>query len=128
MNRNILWGVAAICLLTWMPFMVIGCGALWPTEPSAVQIDVDDNEGTVIIDISDDDVLVGTNGPTGDITINTGDEESCCEEDSPIIEDGRCWSSCESKNLLPVEQCEACSRGERSCVWPWEVDAECLSK
>ena len=105
---------------------MMSCGALWPTEPSGVKIDVDKNEGTVIIEVSDDDVLIGTNGPTGDITVNTGDGQ-CCEDD--VTQDlSRCWSTCQSKNVLEPEECAACARGERECIWPWEVDYECLQE
>jgi len=56
-------------------------------------------------------------------------DDSCgeCGGESEIP-DGRCWSTCESKTVLPASECDACARQERSCVWPWEVDEVCLTE
>lgn len=52
----------------------------------------------------------------------------CCEEEEVSTEDNRCWTSCESKNPMSVEACQACQRGEIECILPWEVDIECILK
>ena len=60
---------------------------------------------------------------SGDIHIEPG----CCDDEQEQ-DFSRCWSTCWSKNELDPAECAACARGERDCVWPWEVDYECLQE
>jgi len=77
------------------------------------------NENVIEQDWNDQDTSTGNN-------FHDAGCDSCDEGSN--LEDGRCWSSCTSKNLLSKAECERCAAGERSCVWPWQVDEECLNE
>ena len=85
--------------------MIIGC------EDNSVSITGSERvEITIIEEEGDGDLDVG-----------------CCDGEEER-DYSRCWSTCQSKNLLDPDECAACQRGDRDCVWPWEVDIECLQE
>ena len=79
----------------------------------------DDYSKTYNLTGTEDTTIVDESGE-GDVEIG------CCDEKEDDY--SRCWSTCQSKNELDPEECAACERGERDCVWPWEIDRECLQE
>jgi hypothetical protein len=94
-----------------------GCGWLFPTEPSKINLEINGNNNDVNVDNNEEE-------GNGDLT---NDDCGSCGEDEER-DYSQCWSTCQSKNRLDPDECAACLRGERECVWPWEVDIECLQE
>jgi len=109
--------VVIIVLAVFVIGGIAGCGWLWPTEPSKIQLEINGDNN---------DVNVDNNEEEGDGDLINDDCGSCEEDEERDY--SRCWSTCQSKNRLDPDECAACLRGERECVWPWEVDAECLNE
>ena len=109
------WAVIIVVLLAvgW-----IGCDYILPSQPQKIELKVEGDNNKINLDNNEEE-------GEGDLV---NDDCGGCGDDDEERDYSRCWSTCQSKNTLDPDECLACLNGERDCVWPWEVDIECLQE